>query len=212
MSLRSGFISAAIIASLACSVPHATAHAPSGQLSRLSLLPLHDGLNTFESPLGPFSIFQAWRDNGNAWGYHMYVLTTVIDKRTSVIGIEGSSETPDRSFEDHLRDSPHTGEDALTTIQFAHGELNGKPATLLFEAIRNPKDGPVTSRGPTIVYIYSLVASDGAPGWTPLYFRFFKKIAVPGTFCSSDIALKVATGLPLSADAGPPSSPDGCFP
>ncbi|GAP23478.1 hypothetical protein GLF_0360 [Gluconobacter frateurii NBRC 101659] len=112
---------------------------------------------------------------------------------------------------DHLSDTPHTGEDALATFQFAKGRLDGKPFVLLFEVIRDPGEHPVPSPAPTVIYVYSLTHSDGTPGWTPSYFHFVRKIPVPGTFCNSDTALKVATGLPLSADAGPPPSADGCL-
>ncbi|WP_255312261.1 hypothetical protein [Gluconobacter japonicus] len=38
----------------------------SPKLEQLTPLPLHDGLNSFKGPDGPFSVFQTWRDNGNA--------------------------------------------------------------------------------------------------------------------------------------------------
>lgn len=185
--------------------------AASPKLEQLTPLPLHDGLNSFKGPDGPFSVFQTWRDNGNAWGYHLYLLTNTVEGKTSVIGVEARPGSSNTSLRDHLSDAPHTGEDALATFQFAKGRLDGKPSVLLFEAIRDPGEHPVPSPAPTVVYVYSLTHSDGTPGWTSSYFRFVKKIPVPGTFCSSDRALKVATGLPFSADAGPPSSANGCF-
>ncbi|WP_426066400.1 hypothetical protein [Gluconobacter sp. NFX36] len=99
----------------------------------------------------------------------------------------------------------------MATFQFAKGRLDGKPSVLLFEAIRDPGEHPVPSPAPTVVYVYSLTHSDGPPGWTPAYFHFVKKNSVPGTFCSSDTALKAVTGLPLSADSSPPLSADGCL-
>ncbi|OAG72203.1 hypothetical protein A0J51_02795 [Gluconobacter japonicus] len=185
--------------------------ATSPKLEHLTPLPLHDGMNSFNGPDGPFSVFQTWRDNGNAWGYHLYLLTNTVEGKASIIGVEARPGSSGTSLQDHLSDTPHTGEDALSTIQFARGLLDGKPSVLLFEAIRDPGEHPVPSASPTVIYVYNLTTSDGTPGWTPSYFHFVKKIPVPGTFCSSDTALQVATGLPLSADAGPPPSPDGCL-
>jgi|GEM_PF-2832587 len=185
--------------------------ATSPKLEQLTPLTLHDGLNSFNGPEGPFSVFQTWRDNGNAWGYHLYLLTNTVEGKTSVIGVEARPGSSDPSLRDHLSDAPHTGEDALSTMQFARGLLDKKPSVLLFEAIRDPGEHPVPFAGPTVIYVYNLTTSDRTPGWTPSYFHFVKKISVPGRFCSSDTALKVATGLPFSADAGPPPSADGCL-
>ncbi|KXV34037.1 hypothetical protein AD940_08790 [Gluconobacter thailandicus] len=192
-------------------VPASRAQPSSAKLEHLTPLSLHDGMNSFDGPNGPFSVFSAWRDNGNAWGYHMYLPTTVIEGKTNIIGIEATSEAANAPLQDHLSDAPHTGEDALSSIQFAKGLLDGKPSVLLFHAIRDPGTNPVPTPAPVTVYVYTLTTSDGAPGCTPSYFHLVKKIPVPGTFCSSDTALKAATGLPLSADADPPPSADGCL-
>jgi len=212
---RMRYVTASIL--LVCAVMVRTpaladrAQSAAPKLDHLTPLPLHDGMNSFNGPDGPFSVFQTWRENGNAWGYHLYLVTNTVEGKTSVVGVETRPGSSDTSLRDHLSDAPHTGEDVLATFQFAKETLDGKPSVLLFEAIRDPGEHPVPSPAPTVVYVYNLTHSDGTPGWTSSYFRFVKKIPVPGTFCSSDTGLKVVTGLPLSADAGPPPSADGCM-
>lgn len=72
---RMRYVTASIL--LVCAVMVRTpaladrAQSAAPKLDHLTPLPLHDGMNSFNGPDGPFSVFQTWRENGNAWGYHL---------------------------------------------------------------------------------------------------------------------------------------------
>jgi hypothetical protein len=162
-----------------------------------------------ETPLGLTSIsnaegdgrdaqvFTAWRDNGNAWGYHVYIVT--MPERSSngvartpwnVVGIDG---------EPTIRDSPHTGEDAIISVRFARGTLDGKSATLLITAERR---GWTTVPDPavTLIRVYTLRNSHDRGdfvGTTPDAFEPVISFTTTQLYVDADSALKAELGLPL---------------
>nr|WP_052953073.1 hypothetical protein [Komagataeibacter xylinus] len=197
-----------VILAIAGSASAAVAAPVSGLPADLAPITLHDGTNVLalppevlpkdqpDIPAGTkISVFRAWRDNGNAWGYHVFLVTAVTpDGRQSVIGADPLPESRDSSLRDHLTDTPHTGDDALAALSFATARIDNTPVLLLIEAVRSPA-GAVPTPAPATLHIYRLVASDGIPGWTPLYFRSISNIPLKGLFVNAGTALSSATGL-----------------
>ena len=190
-------------------VPSASAAPLPGLPANLTPITLHDGENVLTIPPDVFpqnrpdipagtkiSVFRAWRDNGNAWGYHVFMVTArTPDGKQGVIGADPLPESREHTLRDHLTDTPHTGEDALVALSFATARIGKAPALLLIEAVRSP-DGAAPTPAPATIHIYRLVPSDGIPGWTPLYFKSFSTLPLPGLFVSADRALALATGFP----------------
>jgi hypothetical protein len=109
-------------------------------LTELSAIPLAAGSNRIEHFAAdgrPGIITLGWRDNGNAYGYCVFLvlMPTAADAADwNVVGIEsGDASGLD---DDIVKDDPHTGEDAVTAVRFAHGRVDGAPATLLLVASR----------------------------------------------------------------------------
>ncbi|MBF0858319.1 hypothetical protein HKD24_03700 [Gluconobacter sp. LMG 31484] len=145
------------------------------------------------------TITPLWRENGNAWSYTLYAVSTRDTEqpdRTSLV----DTEDPDNGGQllDVLRDIPHTGEDAIQTIHFAFARANGKPAFLLFVTTRDTGAHPVPQPSPAHVRIYQLTRGDGEPGTTPFYFALRTTLASPVTTCHADIALSAATKIPFA--------------
>ncbi|MFT8851717.1 hypothetical protein [Acetobacter orientalis] len=103
----------------------------------------------------------------------------------------------DTALQDYVRDTPHTGEDSLAVITFATANIDKKPALLLLECIRSPR-GAVPTLGPAVLRIYKLVASDGTPGWTPLYFKFMRDMPLKGEYDSAETAMQKEIGFTAS--------------
>lgn len=140
-----------------------------------------------------------WRENGNAWAYHVYVISAPDENqpdRTTLV----DTEDPDHPGQliDTLRDIPHTDEDAVQTIHFASGRVNGQPSFLLFIASREMGSYPVPQPGPAKIRVYELTCSDGEPGSTPFYFALRTTLQSPVTTCHADIALSAATKIPFA--------------
>ena len=159
---------------------------------------LHPGVNPVRDMAGDGengSIALDWRENGNAWGYHIYTVTL----GGSVATIGG---------EDHLRDSPHTGEDMITAVRFARGSHGGHATTFALVATRKIGEA-VPDPAPTNITLYALTANDSGIG-TPYAFEPVREVKARRPYCNADMALLVELGLPLAADYDGSRSPDGC--
>lgn len=179
-----------------------------GLPDKLTPLALHDGGNVLHiapDTLPPntqgisvgtqIKVLRAWRDNGNAWGYHVTAQTP--EGKHVLIGLEPPLNAHDTALQDYVRDTPHTGEDSLAVITFATANIDKKPALLLLECIRSPR-GAVPTLGPAVLRIYKLVASDGTPGWTPLYFKFMRDMPLKGEYDSAETAMQKEIGFTTS--------------
>ncbi|GBQ83328.1 hypothetical protein [Gluconobacter albidus] len=145
-----------------------------------------------------------WRENGNAWGYHLYAVTTPDAEQPDQADlVDRQDAAPNAPLADMLADSPHTGEDAIQTVHFATARVNGKSSLLLFIATRDMGGHPVPQPSPAHVRIYQLTREDGEPGTTAFTFRPLSTIASPVTTCHADIALRAATKIPFATWNGP---------
>ena len=186
------------------------AAAPAPTITGLHPIPLQPGINQIEhlTPDNrPGVILLAWRDNANAWGYDTYTVLLPNDGQWQLAGIERSGNTPD--FSDTIQDSPHTGEDATSTVRFARAQVDGHPAPRLLEARRTRSDTPYDP-APTTYDVFALTPNTEGPGRTQAYFRRILHQDLPAQYCHAEAALSQASGLPRRASYDGKPTPTGC--
>jgi hypothetical protein len=168
-------------------------------LPGLSPIPLHSGVNAIANIAGDKSrgsISLDWRENGNAYGYSIFMV-----RAGSSIATVGDS--------DHLTDRPHTGEDAITTVRFARGPYRGRTTTFALVADREIVES-VPEPAPTTIKVYALVRNEGPLG-TAYQFVLVNELHPQRRYCSADMAMKTEVGFPLRRNYDGPRTPDGCF-
>jgi hypothetical protein len=136
-----------------------------------------------------------WRENGNAWGYDIFTVTV----NGSIATVEGR---------DNITDSPHTGDDMVTSVRFVRGAAEGHRTTFILTASRNIV-GPVPDPAPTVLRIYVLQRSRDALG-TPYEFRLVREFSARRRYCNADMALQSEIGLPVARSYSGPVTIDGC--
>ena len=166
--------------------------------SRLEPVRLRSGLNPIDNIAGdgkPGSISLDWRENGNAWGYDIFMVRA-----------GGSIATVDG--EDRFTDRPHTGEDMITSVRFARAPYRGRRTLFALVADRHiVASVPEPSR--TTVRVYALVRSEDPIG-TPYVFARVGELKPQRRYCHADMALHREIGFPLAASYAGPRTPDGC--
>ena len=168
-------------------------------LAGLTPIPLHSGVNPIANIAGDKtagSISLDWRENGNAWGYSIFMVRA----GRSVATVEDA---------DRFTDRPHTGEDAITTVRFARGRNGGRTTTFALVADRQIVES-VPDPAPTTIKIYALVRNEEPLG-TPYHFLLVNELHPQRRYCSADMALKTEIGFPLRPDYEGPRTVDGCF-
>ena len=147
-------------------------------------------------------IIKAWRENGNAQAYNLFLVTA----DGKVVGV-----ATDRGFADNIRDEPHTGKDAVESIRFAWGRVGGEKAFLLITATRiiAPDYGP-GDPSQVIFDIYQLTGN-GDLGKTGDFFMRIHEFNADKKYCNSDLALTKNLGLPLPQPFEGPNQDDGCL-
>jgi hypothetical protein len=169
------------------------------KLSDLTEIPLHPGLNHIEGFAQdgrPADILEAWRDNGNAHGYHLFVLTMPSAPGKFDWNVVGT-ERGDEPLRDCIRDDPHTFEDAVRSIRFAHGRVDGRSATLLLVATRDVS--PLTNLAapvPVTYEAFELIHVDHCCGTADVLSRVLVEHSEQ-VFSSADLALSQRFGMPL---------------
>jgi hypothetical protein len=189
------------------------AAAPTNGLSNFSPFTLTDGINQiaqFTKDGREATIFKAWRDNGNAHGYFVYMITLPAkssrNNSFNVVGFPGSSSRPVSEF---VTDDPHTGEDWVSSIAFGRGRINGITHTLMIRATRIWQDsipGPAITR----FEISKLTANDGGPGMTPEYFVPVTGFSSTDTYCNAYMAMYRELNIPLPKTYSGRRSRSGC--
>jgi len=168
--------------------------------SGLTPIPLHSGINPIANIAGDKtrgSISLDWRENGNAWGYSIFM-------------VRAGSSIATNGDDDRFTDRPHTGEDAITAVRFARGSYNGRTTTLALVADRAIVQS-VPEPAPTTIQVFALVRNEEPLG-TPYQFVLVEKIQPQRRYCSADMALKTEIGFPLRRNYDGPRTPDGCSP
>jgi hypothetical protein len=180
-------------------------------ITDLTEIRLDYGMNTvprFAPDDRTAQILKAERPNGNAHGYNLYVVMLPTNGYFQVVAVDQPNDSP---F-DVLRDEPHTGEDVVRSVRFAHGKVDGSPATLLITADRQITFGQETGYSAAtdvIVTVYRLDSHDGV-GRTPDMFLPIREIHTKDHYCHADAALRKQFGLPLPESYEGPATDDGC--
>jgi len=193
--------------------PMATAAAPS-DITKLSVIPIRDGMNQ----IGDFSgdgrrtmIIEGWRDNGNAHGYHVFLVMLESEPGRGDWNVVTVQRKPTEHERDIVNDDPHTAEDAVCSVRFARGLVHEKPATLLIIATRQLAPSvSLADPAPVDIEFYRLVQND-LPGWPPDHFDLLETIRPRTPYCNSDLALTKEIGLPLPDPYVGPNRDDGCL-
>ena len=164
----------------------------------LTPIALHAGVNPIPNIAGDGksgSISLDWRENGNAWGYSIFM-----------VRVGGSIATVDD--EDRLTARPHTGEDVISAVRFARGPYQRRTSTFALVADRKIVES-VPDPALTTIQIYALKRNDDGLG-TPYQFVKINELHPKRHYCHADMALKTELGLALPRDYSGPRTLDGC--
>lgn len=181
-------------------------------ISDIAPITLRDGINKvpgFMPDGSAATIVQAWRGNGNAHSYHVWlVLASSSEGHTAgVVGIDGA----DAGVGDIVRDDPFDGERVLGAVRFAHGKVDGQPATLLLKSDLDPTpNGVLADHATATVRIFRLAITDGI-GETPYVFEPISTTQTTKRYCNAELALAQVLNLPLSKNFAGANRDDGCF-
>jgi len=192
------------------------ANAAEPVVSDIAVIPIHDGVNViprFAADGRAATIVKAWRDNGNAHGYSVYLVTLPVKDdygaghKTGVVGFDDGGAAP---FCDTATASPFDGERVLQTLRFARAKIDGAPAVVMIRAdLGEAKSGVLADHAPADIRIYKLEHPGVDVGTTPDVFRLVSKTRAPGLYCNADVALAVELHLPPPDTPG--RGPGGCF-
>ena len=124
----------------------------------------------------------------------------------NVVGVE-----TEKGLEATITDAPHTGEDVVRSVRFAHGLLDGRPATLLLSATRrfNPSAG-IPGPSKTDIEVYALRTNTEGPGSTHDYFESVGRLATTTMYCNAEMALFQELVVPLPHSYSGANTKTGC--
>ena len=149
-------------------------------------------------------IVAGWRDNGNAHGFHVYMVLVPGAGADDVVTFADEADAVT------IADAPHTGEDYVRSVRFGRGMLNGRRETLVFVATRRI-EGPYPDPAHALIRLLALRGRDEPTG--PLWsFAEQARFETGRRYCNADAALRTELGVPLPADYQGPDSADGCGP
>ncbi len=154
-------------------------------------------------------VFVGWRDNGNAHGYNV-VLVTLPDRESGELEVVRVEPGDDAEAEaaDVITDFPHTFEDVVKAFRFARGTVDGKHATLLLVAVRNWKDA-IPEPATVTFSVYQLQNAPDA-GTTPDHFSLIRREQSDRLSCNADMALSRRFEIPLPDEYRGSAAVDGC--
>lgn len=167
-------------------------------ITHLVSLPLEKGVNRIAPATasgGVVDIVLDWRDEGDGRGHDVFTVT------------EPGAPDPAKAFT--IADDLHDGDDALTSVRFARGDVDGQPAILLLTANRALPAAKVVPTA-TVFAVYRLVPGEPGLG-SPPEFQLLERRALEDRFCNADRALTAASGLPLRRSYRGPRDADGRF-
>jgi hypothetical protein len=172
------------------------------RLTGVTQIDIKPGINRIRNAEGDgrdAQVISADRQNGNAWGFGVYmvVMRPRWEEAKSDWAIVGIAEK-DHNLSTQITDRPHTGEDDLKVVRFAHGTLDGKPKTLLIIAERTPA-GSVPDPAPAKIRIFALraVTDEETIGSTPDVFEPVIEYQTTKLYSDADDALLDELKLPL---------------
>ena len=154
-------------------------------------IPLHTGVNRidrFAPDGGQADLSSAWQDDGHGSGHDLFAADV---PGVGTVGMPGGNSISDEPLHDY---------DMQRSVRFALGRVDGKPATLLLLATRGAGEGATT----TTYQVFRLEQMAGGLG-----FALVTQRTLPRPFCNADMALSVASGLPLRISYRGPLTQDG---
>ncbi len=181
-------------------------------ITGLRVIPLTETVNevTNFTPDGRAAKIVRAYDN-SAWLY----LVMVKSRRGDSSGGEGWNVVPWRNREGRLvepiLDAPHTGEDYVRSIAFAHGRIDGEDATLLIESERNLAGIPIPDAAPVTYSVYRFENSTGAFAGDIEVFDLVRSWDAPRKFCNANLAMRAEFGFPVADYEAALPQPDGCL-
>lgn len=199
--------------SCAAPAPGAEIQFPHHRLAALRPIDIELGINRiahFAVDGRPARVILAWRGNGNAHSYGVYMVVMPggeQDTDWNIVGMQPADLND--AFLDTIDDDPHTGEDYVRSIRFAHGLLDGKPETLLLSARRDWQNSIPESS--IVVYdIYKLVHETEDFFGTKDQFQFVDSMRSTRKFCNSDVAMSQQFGFAVPGYLTDYSSKGSC--
>jgi len=191
----------------------ATLAAAPASVSDIKPIPVRPGVNVvpgFAPGGGAAQIVRAWRGNGNAHGYNVFLLLTSASEGRPLSVADVASGAPPPG-QDIIRDDPFDGERVLGVVRFARAKVNGSKASLLIVAhLDDTPNGVLADHDKATVRIFRLVRDDSV-GATSDAFQPVAVIHTDKTYCNAELALRDSLGIPLSQDFAGPNRTDGCF-
>jgi hypothetical protein len=152
-----------------------------------------------------------WRDNGNALGFDQFTVMMPTRRHRqdwSIVGLQRDDQTA--VFENFIRDDPHTGDDAVTSIRFVRGSFQGRSSILLVVADRH-WESTIREPATTTIEVYALKRSNGDVGETNDYYARIASETAGTRYCNADMALHVELGFPLPVYYQGGDAPNGCL-
>jgi hypothetical protein len=188
------------------------------EITELTEIPVKSGLNyldNFAADGRQGLIIVGWRDNGNAWGYHVYMvmLSSAAETGAWEVVTTGMKRNAGDAVHqlDVIRDTPHTVEDAITSVRFGRGRVAGRPATLLIIARRDISKAPSAGAATPVAFdVFRLMRNEDDIGKPQHYFARIDTLHATKRYCNSDLALNKELRLPLPRPYIGPNLDDGC--
>jgi hypothetical protein len=150
-------------------------------------------------------ILRSWRENGNAHGYFVYVVTTSREAGQGDWMLVPISIPTPWQMRDTLTDAPHTFEDMARSVRFARGQLDGEAEMFLFTATREIK-GSYADPTPVDFELYRVVVTDEMGD----VLERVRNWRAAKRYCNADAALWHEVGLALPTDYAGGAGEDGC--
>ncbi len=152
-------------------------------------------------------LLKLYHDNANAWSWNEYLAFEPCPREAALLCAVPFRDTQGKEYS--LRDAPHDGEDALTTVGFytvqsAQGRWN-----LFMIRMERPLGDSTYAKTETTAHVSLFrLAPHDTDGATPEN-NYFEEIATlpMGGYCNSTAALASFLKQPLP----PGTAPDGCM-
>jgi hypothetical protein len=180
------------------SLPRPSGTVSSGHvITDLVPIPLDKGVNRVEAANGEKAdIVLGWQDEGAGRGHDVFTVTIP----------SAGSDPPETAT---VSDDVGSGDDVLTSVRFATGNVDGQKAILLLVAARVAPAAKVVPT-PTVFEVYRLLTDASGPNSRGL-FELIERRMLPRRFCNADMALSEASGLALRPSYRGPRDSRGQF-
>lgn len=189
-----------------------TRSAPVPHIGEIAPIALEFGINSVPGFLpdgGVATIVEAWRGNGNAHGYSVWMVLTGPSEGNPV-GIAPFADDDEELPVETIRDNPFDGERPMGSVRFARARIDGEPASIVIAADLDWTDGrPFADHERATIKIYRLVANHEGLG-PPIEFERIAKLRTAKRYCNVDLAVRDMLGVPIGEVPGP-NAIDGCF-